>query len=250
MRKNKPNIPCTYRGKRFNQSLKILGINYKNEKILYDYQKNNDDYDKISAWAKYLFYSPAHPKQINIKEGIALLKKLYVLIDDALKQFIRYAPCKPGCNACCHMIVDATAIETEYIKTFIKTNLSKPEIITLQNKINNMLHLYPDNSSQINDGYREKFFQKNIPCVFLDEHNYCLIYPARPIHCRTHLVFSHPKNCSPGKYNIEYQGGITELAEKGVLQLASLIENKMSHRNGQFTPIVKPLPKYLLNLNE
>lgn len=93
------------------------------------------------------------------------LQTLYDFIDE-LNEFIsKYTPCKKGCDQCCHIKVDISSLEAQYIR--FKTGI-------------------PYQDKPISD------VKVNTPCSFLKNHC-CSIYQHRPYVCRRHHALFDPK---------------------------------------------------------
>lgn len=89
------------------------------------------------------------------------LQNLYDFMDKLNAHVNKYTTCKKGCDACCYIHIDISALEAEYIE--IKTGIPRLE------KANS-------------------FFEKGKPCPFLKDHC-CSIYQYRPYVCRQHIAF-------------------------------------------------------------
>lgn len=96
---------------------------------------------------------------------IVSLQMLYEFMDE-LNEFIsKYTPCQKGCDACCHIRVDISSLEAQYIQ--LKTGIP----------------------------YRDKpisAIKINTPCPFLKD-RCCSIYQYRPYVCRQHYALFNPK---------------------------------------------------------
>jgi Fe-S-cluster containining protein len=96
---------------------------------------------------------------------IVSLQTLYDFMDE-LNEFIsKYTPCQKGCDPCCHIRVDISSLEAQYIQ--LKTG------IPCRDK--------PISAVKV-----------NTPCPFLKDHC-CSIYQYRPYVCRQHHALFDPK---------------------------------------------------------
>lgn len=90
-------------------------------------------------------------------------------VDDKYSEILKAKPksfaCKKGCHQCCAPNLKVSVIEKAKIKNYLEAN---PEIITKIEKTNE------DNP------------HKGKRCDLLDASGACLIYPVRPVICRSH----------------------------------------------------------------
>jgi Fe-S-cluster containining protein len=96
---------------------------------------------------------------------IASLQMLYEFMDELNGFISKYTPCQKGCDPCCHIKVDISSLEAQYIH--LKTGIP----------------------------YRDKpisAVKTNTPCPFLKDHC-CSIYQYRPYVCRQHHALFNPK---------------------------------------------------------
>lgn len=108
---------------------------------------------------------------------IQTLERIYSYLDGFGKYVATFATCQKGCNYCCHYDVQITSFEAEYI--YLKTGIPHN----------------PDTPHTFNN---EK------PCPFLASDGQCGIYQFRPMVCRTFHAVGDPKNCAPGKDQLQY----------------------------------------------
>lgn len=80
--------------------------------------------------------------------------------------------CKKGCSQCCYVNLSVFEVEAQNIKTWFES-LSSDEKTIIKNKLK---------SKQIPKD--DKLPKESDPCVFL-KNDECIIYPARPLICRT-----------------------------------------------------------------
>lgn len=179
-----------------------LGINYENREILFNHTKVMENYDNIAQYALDNIFSLNGQPILALSKALDILKELYKKIDEGIDSFSQYAPCRKGCSSCCHLYLECTDIEAEFVRRYIKRNRTSKEIEELNNKIHNMLremettarpHTLEEDSLQ--DMYLNYAAKKN-PCIFLNEEGGCSIYEARPLSCRKFIVFTSRENCS------------------------------------------------------
>lgn len=132
---------------------------------------------------------------LNVRRVVRQIKLLYNDIDKAVDVIsaVMPNPCKEGCDYCCYqyvavclpeafVIVDAIRRDHE-LKRYFRFNLP-----TLERQVEILRE--PDMSNI-------KWFDRQIPCVFLQDHR-CMIYSNRPLVCRTQLVVEESaEGCKP-----------------------------------------------------
>jgi Fe-S-cluster containining protein len=115
------------------------------------------------------------------------MKRLYQKIDTQYNEILKDAQisCKRGCAHCCHLNVDLTKPEAEYIISYCEEN----NIEIDKAKFKAQLNLTQDN----------RHLSKDSACPFL-KNNECSIYEARPIACRTYFVMNAPERCDSKRF--------------------------------------------------
>ncbi len=209
----------------------VICFNYKNQPVMINKKKNNVDYKKIIDFNK----SITPDKNIMLDDGLILLREAYAIFDDAVEILEEYTPCNKGCNACCRLLVETTAIEAELIKRYVLKSFDKQKINMLEHIFRIYSSFTPTIDQVSNDkSLRFEYFKSYKPCPFLVENGECLIYEVRPINCRTYYVFSDPKICEPQKVNrpVQYGGGIVETTKDTVQRLDGVVFG-----NGKYTKI-------------
>lgn len=225
---------------------KTLGENYKNEDMMFNSTENNKTYEKISN----ILLEEIANQSLTVTKGKEILKRIYDLEDKGLKQFERYSSCSKGCGHCCHMYADCTAIEAELIREYVVNNFTKEEIDKLQEKIHNIVDKIPNHKDMIGDNRvleDKKYFKRNIPCIFLNEENSCMIYKARTINCRKFLAITPKENCLKNSEVTKLNSSVSYISDYAINCL-SMSVTRYSHLKenvkGEETSIYKAIPMW------
>lgn len=111
-------------------------------------------------------------------------------VDDEDQKYIRAGISCNSCTAikgCCTLMVSALMFEgLPVARKLKKEGKDTPELRAKLHNIGNAME---------KEG-QEEWFDKAIPCIFLDPDQRCTIYDVRPSACRHHVVFNPPKRCS------------------------------------------------------
>ena len=105
------------------------------------------------------------------------LHAVYRYTDEFSSFISQFMSCSKGCAYCCHMDVQMTTLEAEYIQVNAGVALRITKSITT--------------------GHRD-------PCPFLAKGGSCGIYSARPLACRLYHAAGEPANCQPGRLQNHY----------------------------------------------
>lgn len=100
---------------------------------------------------------------------ISKLRKVYALTDKVAATIAPYMVCQKGCSACCHIDVDVSVIEAQYIQK-------------------NTGHKFLDNDKRSSPKGERR------PCTFLNGET-CSIYENRPFPCRVYFTIDNPIYC-------------------------------------------------------
>jgi len=128
-------------------------------------------------------------------EGTKLVERIYGFVDDLCEEheINDQTYCHVGCSHCCYQLVCCTTPEMQIIVRHVdKLPRQKNRQIKRQ-AMNKARKFYKRYKGQIEPG---KVWQtvnnpltrahRGVPCIYLDSFRHrCLIYPARPINCRT-----------------------------------------------------------------
>lgn len=107
---------------------------------------------------------------------LAKLGEIYAFLDEYNKFIATFAVCTPKCSYCCHIPVQITPIEAEFIE--IQTGVKKH--------------------------FRNQSVNLNSPCPFLDTKGLCSVYESRPFNCRTFHAIENPHYCKTGEPQLTY----------------------------------------------
>lgn len=114
--------------------------------------------------------------------------------------------CKKGCNGCCKQLIAITTPEILIIKAYldqvdrkVKTELAervKKTCKDIENSIGEQRFL-PSSiiSEELQDKYREAYYNLDLMCPLVTDEGDCLVYPVRPTNCWTYRYFGDPKDC-------------------------------------------------------
>jgi hypothetical protein len=95
------------------------------------------------------------------------------------------------------------------IRRYVRENLDHGLIADVLAKIDESSTYYPDPmriGSNYPDDLRDRFSSLHIPCPFLSNEGYCMVYEARTLIDRTHIVFPDPELCATGRPAAKYEG--------------------------------------------
>jgi uncharacterized protein len=126
--------------------------------------------------------------ELQVKDCDNHFKALELIYDFVEKNWSKYldpfSSCSAGCSYCCHINIELTSLEAEYIS----------------NK-NNIPYF-------TNNLYIKKIELEHPACLFLDNTGKCKIYNSRPLTCRMHYMFTNPNWCQIGHQNENKAQGI------------------------------------------
>ena len=121
----------------------------------------------------------------TINETLELARAVLKQTDDAIQKFVSLESlpepldCKPGCHYCCYNQPMVTPPEALLIGRHIKETFTDQQKQTLNVKITKILEKIAGKQPD------EIFMMRHeLPCIFLED-SMCLIYPVRPVVCRT-----------------------------------------------------------------
>lgn len=137
------------------------------------------------------------------------LRKGRVLIEQTNRKLSELAKknnpaCKSGCSYCCHQIFKVSSLELEVITFHLMNN---PTILEAflnnymqrqresQEELQQLYTLYTKGSSEEQREVSLRYFEKAIPCAFLNQYGACKIYDVRPIVCAG-FISSDAVKCS------------------------------------------------------
>lgn len=126
--------------------------------------------------------------QFLYKEEVDELVK--ELISDFYKKDINVS-CRMKCSHCCHINLDVSEFEMNYILNKITLSEEQKEYIKKQA---DFINHYKKENKIMNDIYAILRKNKLSACPFLKD-DLCSIYELRPIACRSYLSIDDPKDC-------------------------------------------------------
>ena len=104
-------------------------------------------------------------QQIDFKNYLDLIKKVDDKFDQIYSAEKQSFSCKKGCHACCLPDLSVSKIEKEFVKDFLNQN---------EEKVAQLREIESSNP------------HNNARCSFLSACGECVIYPVRPLICRSH----------------------------------------------------------------
>jgi Fe-S-cluster containining protein len=209
-------------------------IEYEGKRIVFDVDKTERCIERLVRFCSENILKLFHEKGASIEKEKALkdLKTICELTDKALEPFIRNSSCEKGCNACCYLIVDSTAIEADMVRRYMEEHFDDEERRRVQKKIKEAKPNYPDpvgTDEEFPDALVEKHFALNLPCPFLSSEGLCKIYEVRPINCRKHVVFSDPSQCEKMAVTASYEGEYFLQVDPALNCLSTLVYPKFNY---------------------
>jgi len=168
-------------------------------------------------------------------DPIQVLIGLHKVIDEQIAKVLAKSEepisCKRGCNYCCYMMTAIGPAEGYLIAA---------EVVTWPNWDSIARRLRKSAKKCSTKLSRGEYFNKQIPCVFLNKDGDCSIYLRRPAACRCYFVASPRDDCRPSEEENHVKAlNLTELEA-----LVWRFETDASP-NGQ-VPVNAPLPLMVL----
>lgn len=126
----------------------------------------------------------------KLRNGRALLEKTNRQLSEMAK---KHCPaCKSGCSFCCQSIFKVSSLELEVISfhlinnpllldAFLNNYIQRQK--DLQEEMQQLYERYTNGSSEEQREVSFRYFEKGIPCAFLNQQGGCMIYEVRPIVC-------------------------------------------------------------------
>lgn len=138
--------------------------------------------EQLPPFPRELLEEADHLFNVTLNNDAVLGEKLsllYAFVDRLNENVVsRLSSCKKGCSHCCHMDVQVTTLEASYVAF-------QADIPFLEDR-------------PLSTGHKSA-------CIFLSSSGTCLIYPHRPLFCRTYHSMSPPELCAiPGAEIAQY----------------------------------------------
>jgi hypothetical protein len=231
--------PCGS-GKRFKNCCKGKGNTYAffeggDKRFAYDLTETNRHIDSIINTYNRIVSLRDDQTRIDKGKGMEVLATIHRLADKALEPFLRNSSYKKQCHACCYNVIPIHAIEAEMIRRFAKENLNPKRMSDVQAKIDESAPYYPDPfviGSDYSVEVFRSYYDNQIRCPFLSREGSCIVYKARPLIARTHIVFSSPSLCKT-PYNqvfTKYEGDYFPKIFKAIELLSRLVFDDMNYK--------------------
>lgn len=155
-----------------------------------------------------------------LNSGHELARKIdavYRLLDEIAPFVASFASCSKGCAHCCHVDVQMTTLEAEYIN--IKTGIT---------------HNIIQGTTTGN----------NSACPFLTPAGECGIYAMRPILCRTYHALGDPAFCATGDAErIEYGSVANNYGNNFYATFVGWMRSQNDHLGGELKDIRNFFPR-------
>jgi Fe-S-cluster containining protein len=208
--------PCGS-GRDYEDCCEKAGITYGllklgSKEIVFDVEETNQSIQDLMGFLSNEVLEPCNEgASLDTEAALEKLYNTYKRFEKSLSPFSEATPCKKGCTACCHHVVQTTAIEAEAVRQFIKKQFDRSAQSSLLSRINQCRNSYPKFlplDEEYDEEFQDNYFEKRIPCPFLSTDGSCMVYGSRPLVCRTYMVFSDPEQCIVGDrmavYEAEY----------------------------------------------
>ena len=112
------------------------------------------------------------------------------------------AQCTKGCDWCCYQSIEILEWEEPLIIEYVDHQLSSKQKNRIKKRLVSWFDYFdkkiPVRPILTTEDVFERFHKMQgndrKPCIFLENHE-CMIYPVRPICCRTHVVQQQAKGC-------------------------------------------------------
>jgi hypothetical protein len=147
-----------------------------------------------------------------------------ILICDVInKELIRFdikPSCKPGCCYCCTSNVEAFQTEMLFLLSFFLSSDEK-EFALFKNRLIEWERHYKKLPTMAR--FRNVYRRDMQACPFLVD-SHCIVYPVRPVVCKTHLSLSEPELCGMPEAKIDkhpYAIHLTQMSVGFFLQMES-----------------------------
>lgn len=133
--------------------------------------------------------------------------------------------CKKGCSFCCSFPISVLPFESLLIEQHVKDNFSNVQKKELKRKLKNTKDRVIKEvwKIQITERYKERYYQKDIKCPFLNESNLCSIYDVRPLSCISYLEFIDSSKCQNGNISdsaaafLDVESAIATIVGNGII---------------------------------
>lgn len=152
-------------------------------------------------------------------------------------------PCKPGCAHCCRQFTMVSVPEAIYmILGFERLDHDKAVKWAKDNndKLVEQLTFVKDFTTSKVDEFHAKWFERQMPCIFLNEDKKCSIYPLRPVVCRSYFAIDTDTSCEG-----PYLQKIKTVDNTAILVSIVLASDQVSHELGILDACL-PMPAAIL----
>jgi Fe-S-cluster containining protein len=147
----------------------------------------DNDIERQEYIDQFFYYMEQYKKLLEEHDGVTVyFNILNHIVEQAKFGDEKAITCTKGCNFCCHLNVDVTEHEAQYIDINLKERNIQidEELFNKQADVENWTDL----------PYKDR------KCVFLNSQGECGIYEFRPLACRKYYIVDDPQKCNSEIY--------------------------------------------------
>jgi Fe-S-cluster containining protein len=188
----------------------------------------------------------------RIRDLVKPIQQAHQFVDVFTAEILRNEgeriPCKKGCAACCYQFSALSIPEALFI---ISEMLQKPHLNlwweskkpTLFGQYNLMLKLSSNEDTKEFQLLRAAWWSKQIPCLFLQNDNTCIIYPFRPATCKGYFIVGEDaSHCSGPTLQKVFYTDVRPIVEM-VAKASAVVAKEL-----RIPPaVVQPMPNALVS---
>lgn len=187
----------------------------------------------------------------KLSNGRTLIEKTNRQLSEIAK---KYSPaCKSGCTCCCQHIFKVTSLELEVITfhlvknpllldAFLNNYIQRQK--TSQEEMQALYERYTNGSSEDQRDVSYRYFEKKIPCAFLDPQGICIIYEVRPIVCAG-FISTDAVQCSKNPASGSMPPEMQRLFKESNMKL-----HAASKKPGDYFDLSTMIFRHLIDLSE
>ncbi|HMB20715.1 MAG TPA: YkgJ family cysteine cluster protein [Spirochaetota bacterium] len=171
--------------------------------------------------------------------GAILHRAVYEPLDGLLMSTGKEIRCSKGCDACCHRMVICTRVEALAVMEYLQG------INKWDDQLREAVHLHASTLQDYLEPGENKpdtWIESWVACPFLKEGE-CLVYPMRPVSCRSYHSLDEPDLCKVPIRNVAQVKEINQ-AEELFSMMATMVGERIDtvfSAKGLFTLILDEL---------